>query len=70
MSLPVSSSRSPCREESVSSEEAWLLQVMLPIQEALVHTAAGPGVVLTVLVILMTCWVSLAFSQLDCAAES
>lgn len=44
MSLPVSSSRSPCREESVSSEEPWLLQPILPIQEHRVHTATSPKV--------------------------
>lgn len=42
LSLPVSSSRSPCREESVSSEDTWLFQFIFPIQEALVHTMIGP----------------------------
>lgn len=39
VSLPVSSSRSPCSEESVSSEEAWLLQLTFPIHETRFHTS-------------------------------
>lgn len=38
LSLPVSSS---CREESVSSKETWLLQLILPIKETQVHSYPG-----------------------------